>query len=83
MIVDDGFAVLGGGGEKFESSSGAVRWRRSRYCEGANSTCVEVAVGPGDVGVRDSKNPIGPVLVFSTEEWQTFVRSVREGEFEC
>ncbi len=83
MIADDGFAVLAGSAN-FESGPGAMGWRRSSYCGGANSMCVEVAVGPDDgVRVRDSKDPSGPVLVFSIEEWQTFVCGVQQGEFGC
>lgn len=39
-----------------------VRWRKSSYSGGSNTTggCVEVAQHLG--AVRDSKNPDGPVL---------------------
>ncbi|WP_442943274.1 DUF397 domain-containing protein [Nocardia sp. NBC_00565] len=36
----------------------------------------------GEVGVRDSKNPTGPALVFTPSEWDAFAAGVREGEFE-
>jgi hypothetical protein len=43
---------------------------------------VEVAfVGPA-VLVRDSSDPIGPVLVFTVDEWAAFLAGVRAGEFE-
>lgn len=57
-------------------------WRRSSYCTGAATTCVEVAVGDGIVAVRDSKVVPGPVLRFTVEEWEAFVHGVRAGEFE-
>ncbi|MFE3444061.1 DUF397 domain-containing protein [Nocardia sp. NPDC059180] len=45
--------------------------------------CVEVAfLGSADIGVRDSKNPTGPALVFTPEEWEGFTAAVRRGEFE-
>ncbi|WP_378735146.1 DUF397 domain-containing protein [Nocardia brasiliensis] len=44
--------------------------------------CVEVAfLDGGHVGVRDSKNPDGPALVFGPAEWDTFTAGVTDGEF--
>ncbi len=49
----------------------------------ANSNCVEVADLPGgEVGVRHSKDPHGPVLCFTADEWQAFLGGVRNGEFD-
>ncbi|MFF3075211.1 DUF397 domain-containing protein [Kitasatospora sp. NPDC057904] len=36
---------------------------------------------PGAVPVRDSKDPSGPALVFSTGAWRSFVAAVRAGDF--
>lgn len=61
--------------------SGAL-WFKSTYSAGGND-CVEVAhVDGGMVGVRDSKNPAGPALVFTPGEWQAFTAGVVDGEFE-
>jgi hypothetical protein len=46
-----------------------------------NGTCVEVALGEL-VLVRDSKDPEGPVLVFTTAEWEEFLRGVKAGMFD-
>lgn len=44
--------------------------------------CVEVAGLPGGVvGVRHSKDPDGPVLRFTPDEWQAFLGGARAGEF--
>jgi hypothetical protein len=59
-----------------------VAWRRSSACTGADSTCVEVAVGTGVVAVRDSKDQGGPVLRFTAAEWRAFLAGVRAGEFD-
>ena len=32
--------------------------------------------------VRDSKDPGGPVLVFTAPEWTAFIAGAREGEFD-
>ncbi|MEV4821026.1 DUF397 domain-containing protein [Micromonospora sp. NPDC049274] len=55
--------------------SGAV-WRTST--RSGNSECVEMADNlPGVVGVRDSRDPSGPVLVFAPPAWRAFVAVAR------
>jgi hypothetical protein len=52
-------------------------WRKSSY-SASQGSCVEVArVGDGDVGVRDSKDPGGPVQRFTRVGWASFVRGQR------
>jgi hypothetical protein len=49
----------------------------------ANGNCVEVASLPGGtVGVRNSRDAAGPVLVFTPDEWHAFVGGIRKGEFD-
>jgi hypothetical protein len=49
----------------------------------SNGNCVEVASLPdGEIGVRDSKNPGGPVLRFTPDEWRAFIGGARNGEFD-
>ena len=59
---------------------GHLTWRKSNYT-GANGNCVEVAQLSAVVAVRDSKDPGGPKLTFSPEEWLAFVAGVKAGEF--
>jgi hypothetical protein len=59
-----------------------ARWRKSTRSGGAGD-CVEVADNlPGVVGVRDSKDPGGPALAFTPEEWRAFISAARDGEFD-
>lgn len=52
------------------------------FPELSNSNCVEAASLPdGTVGVRHSRNPEGPVLRFTGDEWQAFLGGVLNGEF--
>lgn len=37
---------------------------------------------PGVVAVRDSKDPGGPKLLFTREEWKAFVGGLKAGEFD-
>jgi hypothetical protein len=55
-------------------------WQKSTRC--ANNGCVEVAFVDGQVGVRDSKDPDGPALIFTASEWEAFIGGARDGEFE-
>jgi hypothetical protein len=37
---------------------------------------------PGIVAVRDSKDPNGPALVFTPQEWKAFLHGAGRGEFD-
>ncbi|WP_308250337.1 DUF397 domain-containing protein [Sphaerisporangium fuscum] len=43
---------------------------------------MEVARDARGAAVRDAKNPDGPVLRFTDDEWHAFALGVRAGEFE-
>ena len=60
---------------------GHVTWRKSSYSGNNGGGCVEVARLPAVVAVRDSKDPYGARLTFSSEEWRAFVAGVKAGEF--
>ncbi len=49
----------------------ATGWRKSSH-SGDEGACVEMALLPAAVAVRDSKDPAGPVLVFSPAAWAAF-----------
>jgi hypothetical protein len=54
---------------------GRLEWQRSSYCDSSN--CVEVALMIHRVTVRDGKDPEGPRLIFTVEEWTSFVDWLR------
>lgn len=57
-------------------------WRKSSFSY-SNGECVEVAVlGDGTVGLRDSKDPVGPVLTFTRGELRAFLEGAKAGEFD-
>ncbi|WP_326797134.1 DUF397 domain-containing protein [Streptomyces sp. NBC_01808] len=59
----------------------SVRWRKSSYSTNGGD-CVEIGEGTTPVvPVRDSKDPHGPALIFTTEGWADFVSAVKGGEF--
>jgi hypothetical protein len=51
-------------------------WRKSTH-SGGNGDCVEVAGFGRTVAVRDSKNPGGPKLIFTQDNWRGFIRSMK------
>jgi hypothetical protein len=61
---------------------GSVAWRKSTRSGPLTDNCVEVAFVDGGVAVRDSKDPTGPVLIFTAPEWDAFVAGTKDGEFD-
>ncbi|AHH15680.1 hypothetical protein NONO_c08730 [Nocardia nova SH22a] len=59
-----------------------ARWfKSSRSASGKD--CVEIAhLTGGLVGVRDSKSPEGPALVFEPSEWDAFTSGLRTGRLD-
>jgi hypothetical protein len=55
-------------------------WRKASFC--ASGECVEVAQQEDMIVLRDSKEPRGNLLRYTTEEWESFVRGVKAGEFD-
>jgi hypothetical protein len=56
-------------------------WRKATAS--ADGACVEVApLQSGGIAVRDSKDPMGPVLRFTRREWVSFLDGLDEGEFD-
>jgi hypothetical protein len=53
-------------------------WQRVSRCE--SRECVEVAFAGDEVRVRNSREPDGPVVTFTTDEWAAFCAGVRAGE---
>jgi hypothetical protein len=54
-------------------------WRKSSYSGTNGGNCVEVARNlPSVVAVRDSKDPGGPALVFTTVDWEAFAAGLKD-----
>lgn len=56
-------------------------WRKSTRSGPWTDNCVEVAFIDEAICVRDSKNPTGPVLIFTAGEWNAFVDGAKDDEF--
>jgi Domain of unknown function (DUF397) len=59
-----------------------AEWKKSSW-SAANGHCVEVAWLGSHVGVRNSRDnaPGRPVLIFSREEWESFLSGVYANDF--
>jgi Domain of unknown function (DUF397) len=71
--------TLGSSPERSDSGS---NWVKSSLSF-SNGNCVEVASLPdGGIGVRNSRDPEGSVLRFTSDEWHAFLGGARKGEFD-
>lgn len=55
-----------------------LSWQKSSYSGSNGGQCIEVAAS-GRVLVRDSKNPDGRRLAFSTQVWREFAARIKSG----
>lgn len=63
-------------------------WIKSSFCP--VEACVEVSASDVElpdakvaaVAVRDSKNPAGGILFYTSEEWAAFIEGAKAGEFD-
>lgn len=53
-------------------------WRKATYSN-AFDNCVEVAVVPAGLGIRDSKNPDQPFLKVSVAAFAAFIGGIKDG----
>ena len=59
-----------------------VTWQKSRRSN-PSGNCVEVAQLPdGGIAVRNSRDPMGPALVYTRAEIVAFLHGVQDGDFD-
>jgi hypothetical protein len=64
-----------------EAERAGLTWLKAQY-SGHNGQCVEVASTADKVAIRDSKDPDGPILVYTAAEFKAFLHGARNGEFD-
>ena len=64
------------------SDLGSLRWLKSRRSN-PSGNCVEVAELPGGgVAVRNSRDPEGPALIYTSAEITAFILGAKDGDFD-
>ena len=59
-----------------------VVWQKSKHSN-PNGACVEVAALPsGEIAMRNSRFPTGPVLLYTQAEITAFLAGAKDGEFD-
>ncbi|MFF7989227.1 DUF397 domain-containing protein [Kitasatospora xanthocidica] len=64
-----------------DSSATGFAFKKSSY-SGGNENCVEFALLPETVAIRDSKDPNGPALAIDRAAHAAFIDAVATGEFD-
>lgn len=58
----------------------SMSWKKSSRSTSGN--CVEVRLTEtGEIQVRDSKIPSGPVLTFASVQWNAFISGAKSDDF--
>jgi hypothetical protein len=61
---------------------GPLDWLKSQHSN-PSGNCVEMACLPtGEIAVRNSRHPAGPVLLYTQAEMAAFLRGAKDGEFD-
>jgi uncharacterized protein DUF397 len=64
-----------------ESERMNLDWHKAQRSTN-NGACVEIASAAGKIAIRDSKDPDGPILVYTPAEFSAFLEGARNGEFD-
>jgi hypothetical protein len=59
----------------------SLSWLKA-HSSTANGHCIEIASAIGNIAIRDSKDPDGPILVYTPSEFRAFLDGARKGEFD-
>jgi len=64
-----------------EAERTSLAWLKAQYST-QNGQCVEIASIVGKIAMRDSKDPDGPILVYTSAEFRAFLDGAQNGEFD-
>jgi Domain of unknown function (DUF397) len=83
IVSADGWIKASASGSNGGNCVEMMPWEKSTASSGAGQ-CVETAgcVCGDEVRVRDSKDPLGPVLTFTKAEFAAWLNGAKSGEFD-
>jgi hypothetical protein len=58
-----------------------LAWQKAQSST-VNGQCIEIASTADKIAIRDSKDPNGPILVYTLAEFSAFLEGARNGEFD-
>ena len=64
-----------------EAERTSLAWLKAQSSS-HNGACVEIAKAVGNIAIRDSKDPDGPILVYTPAEFKAFLSGAQNGEFD-
>jgi hypothetical protein len=64
-----------------DAERASLTWLKAQL-SGSNGQCVEIASTDDKVAIRDSKDPGGPILIYTFAEFKAFLHGARNGEFD-
>jgi len=64
-----------------EAERASLSWLKAQGST-VNGQCVEIASTADKIAIRDSKDPNGPILVYTSAEFKAFLDGARNGEFD-
>jgi len=56
----------------------SASWRKASRSTGNGGACVEVADLPGSIAVRDSKDPHGPHILLTRDDFQHLAKAIKK-----
>jgi predicted secreted Zn-dependent protease len=58
----------------------SLTWHTALSCDGG--ACVQVAADQNIILIRNSRQPDGPLVEYTSEEWHEFVSGIKKGDFD-
>jgi hypothetical protein len=60
-----------------------LKWRKASRSGANGGNCLEVARAAREIAARDSKNPGGGILRFSSGEWRRFIADIKADKLDA
>jgi predicted secreted Zn-dependent protease len=57
-----------------------LTWRTALSCNGG--ACVQVASTENGILLGNTRQPTGPVISYTLDEWHAFVAGIKQGDFD-